>query len=73
MNIKTFAGAFLLPLAAAALPVVVSAQKAPAPAQQVTGFRPPAVPLVTHDPLFSIWSPSDKLYGSTPRHCRPIS
>ena len=39
------------------------------PAQaQIPGFRPPAVPLVTHDPLFSIWSPSDKAYSSDTRH-----
>ncbi len=35
---------------------------------QMQGFRPPAVPLVTHDPLFSIWSPSDKAYSSNTRH-----
>ena len=31
-------------------------------------MRPPAIPLITIDPNFSVWSPSDKLYVSDPMH-----
>lgn len=41
---------------------------APVSAQQAAPLRPPAVPLVTHDPYFSGWSLSDTLTAEPTKH-----
>lgn len=53
--------AWLIAIALSCIPAVVGAQPNEA-------FRPPAVPLVTHDPYLSVWSMSDRLTDDWTRH-----
>jgi len=55
-------------LALAVLGGVAFGAGGPADAEEVLTLRPPAVPLVTHDPYFSIWAVADKLTETWPRH-----
>lgn len=53
-------GIVLSSIANGALPIM-SSQRSPE-------LRPPSVPLIAHDPYFSIWSPADKLTSASPVH-----
>ena len=48
--------------------LVLACTSGVAPAQVATPFRPPAVPLITHDPYFSIWSPYNLLSEGATSH-----
>lgn len=59
---------FINPLRWVSLTVIAALLAAGPVCAQTAAIRPPAIPLVTHDPYFSIWSFSDSLHADWSRH-----
>lgn len=62
--VKWFAGEMQFSSAAALGSVLL----APILGQEAVALRPPAIPLVAHDPYFSAWLPRDQLASEYPTH-----